>query len=84
MPENYSKDLRWRVICLQKKSVKAEMYVGERTVARYINLYNSTGDISPKKQHHGPLPSMSEFELVTILQRNLVHISMNCKRNLQK
>ena len=31
-------------------------------------MFNRTGDITPKSQRHGPLPAMSEFEEVTLLQ----------------
>jgi len=45
------------------------MYIGKRTVQRYIRLYNTTGKVASKAQsHHGPLPAMSDFELATMLQ----------------
>ena len=34
-------------------------------------MFNRTGDIVLKSQCHGPLPAMSEFEEVTLLQKTL-------------
>ena len=74
MPKAYSEDLRWRVIWLhflQNKSTKEiskQLYLSESSIERYIHLFNHTGDIAPKNQRHGPLPAMSEFEEVTLLQ----------------
>jgi len=66
-----SEESGWRHY-LQKKSTRAlskAMYIGKRTVQRYIHLYNTTGEVASKAQsHHGPQPAMSDFELATILQ----------------
>ncbi len=35
---------------------------------RYIRLFRGTGDVLPQIQHHGPLPILSEFEELTVLQ----------------
>ena len=82
MPKGYSEDLRWRIVWkyfLQSKSMKEisrELYVNTRTVERYIKQYNTTGNVSPKHQRHGPLPLMSEFEEITILEMLLNTPSM--------
>ena len=81
MPRGYSKDLRWRIIWkyLQNRSpgdISKELYVCTRTVLRYIYLFNTTGDISPRLQRHGPLPTMNEFEDVTLLEMLLSEPSM--------
>ena len=74
MPKAYSTDLRWRIVWLhflQNKSVKdiaRELYVSESSVERYIYLFRTTGDVVPKKQRCGPLPILSEFEELTVLQ----------------
>ena len=74
IPTSYSKDLRWRIIwmyLLQKKTIKEisrELYVNIRTIKRYIYLFYTTEDVSAKSQRHGPLPQMSEFEEITIIE----------------
>ena len=89
MPKGYSKDLRWRIVWkyLQNRSVKdisLELYVCTRTVERFIYLFNTTGDISPKLQRHGPLPAMSEFEEVTLLEMLLSDPSLYLRKVQQK
>lgn len=81
MPKGFSKDLRWRIIWkhLQGKTlaeISSELYVSTRTIERYVYLFNTTGDISPKLQRHGPLPAMSEFEEITLLEMLLNKPSM--------
>lgn len=82
MPKSDSNDLRWRVIWrhfLQGKSIgdiAREMYLGKRTIARYIRKFRATGEISPTIQRHGPLPFLSDFEQATILEALLRNPSM--------
>ena len=52
------------------------MYIGERTIEQYISLYRATRDVAPKHQCHGPLPAMSTFEEITVLQMLLAKPSM--------
>ena len=90
MPKGYSKDLRWRIIwkyLLQKKTIKEisrELYVNIRSIERYIYLFYTTEDVSPKRQRHGPLPQMSEFEEITILETLLSTPSMYLREIQQK
>ena len=56
---------------LQKKTmeeISRELYVSIRSIERYLFLFYSTEDVSAKCQRHGPLPQMSEFEEITILE----------------
>ena len=72
---------------LQNRSVKdisLELYVCTRTVERFIYLFNTTGDISPKLQRQGPLPAMSEFEQVTLLEMLLSDPSLYLREVQQK
>lgn len=41
--------------------------MSESSIERYIQWFNCAGDV-PKNQRHGPLPAMSEFDEVTLLQ----------------
>ena len=44
------------------------MSVSERTVWRYISLFNRTGDIQPQKRRNGPRMLMGDFEQITLLR----------------
>ena len=44
------------------------LFLSERSVQRYVELYQSTGDVEPRKQKHGPELLLSEFEQITVLQ----------------
>lgn len=74
MPINYSEDLRWRAVWLHliRKLSYAEiadiLFISERSVCRYVDLYQSTGDVQPKKQRHGPEQLLNDFENITLLQ----------------
>lgn len=74
MPKSYSDDLRWRVVWqrrLQNKPVvriAKDLYTSPRTVERWVKLFDTTGEVSPKEYRHGPLTKLSEFEEITVLQ----------------
>ena len=42
--------------------------MSESSVLRYLHLFQTTGDVLAKNQRHGPLPSLSDFEELTVLQ----------------
>ena len=44
------------------------MSVSERTVWRYISLFNRTGDVQPQKRRNGPRMLMGDFEQITLLR----------------
>ena len=44
------------------------LFLSEWSVQRYVELYQSTGDVEPRKQKHGPELLLSEFEQITVLQ----------------
>ena len=58
------------------KEISRELYVDTKSVQRYVHLFNTTNGVSSKRQRHGPLPSMSEFEEITILEMLLKKPSM--------
>ena len=73
MPGAYSHDLRCRVLLhyLANRSVSwisKRMYISKSTVRRIVHTFQSTGDIEPREQRHGPNRMLSDFELITILQ----------------
>ena len=79
MPKSYSDDLRWRAVWqrrLQNKSVEAvarDLYIAPRTVERWVKLFDTTGNVSPKESTHGPPRKLSEFEELTVLQSLLTN-----------
>lgn len=58
------------------KRISREFFVSTRTVERYIHKFSMTGDVASKSQRHGPLPQMSEFEELTVLEMLLNKPSM--------
>jgi hypothetical protein len=59
MPIHYSLDLRWRIvwsfICHRRSfaDIAASFSVCERTVRRYVDLFQRTGDVRPYQRRHG-------------------------------
>ena len=79
MPIPYSLDLRWRVIWvfLSQNLATAEITeifgVCERTVRRYIDLFEQTGEVESVQASHGPKPLLDSFEQLTLLKLILQH-----------
>ncbi len=78
MPKSYSEDLRWRAVWLhviQRKScaeIGQLLYMCEKSVQRYISLFNATGSVSPKEHKNGPDRVLSEIEQLTLMQ-SVIH-----------
>lgn len=74
MPAPYSVDFRWRIVWLSmvhKRSsltIARQMCISERSVRRYVNLFDQTGDVRPKIQRHGPQLLLGEHEQLTLLR----------------
>ena len=74
MPKSYSDDLHWHAVWqrrLQDKPVvqiAKDLYISPRTVEQWVKTFDSTGEVSPKEYHHGPLTKLSEFGGITVLQ----------------
>lgn len=74
MPAGYSVDLRWRAVWLHLirnmsyAEVADVLFMSQRSVQRYVDLYQSTGDVEPQKHRHGPEQILSDFEQITVLQ----------------
>lgn len=60
--------------CIQLNSSVHWRYVGqlvcvsERTVRRYITLFEQTGDVQPESQSHGPPKLLGDFEQLILLR----------------
>ena len=73
-PRAYTIDLRWRIVWLytvQQLSpgeIANLACVNERTVRRYITLFEQTGDIQPALQRHGPPKLLGDFEQLVLLR----------------
>ena len=74
MPKPYSVDIRWRIVWLYvtqegtPNEIAHLMNVSERSVWRYISLFEHTGDVTPTVQRHGPHKLLGGFEQLTILR----------------
>ena len=74
MPKHYSVDLRWRAVwlVLLRKMTYAEvgniLFMSERSVRRYVDQYQSTGDVEPTKHKHGPAKMLNEVEMIIVIE----------------
>lgn len=79
MPSPYSLDLRWRIIYayltqnLDTAHIAQVFSVCERTVKRYIELFEQTGEVQSLQASHGPKPLLDRFEQLTLLHLILKH-----------
>ena len=68
MPNPYAIDLRWRIVWahlahnLSFSQIAVMFSVSERSIRRYVSLFQSTGDIKPAARKHGPKTVLGEFE----------------------
>ena len=78
MPKSYSEDLRWRAVWLHliRRLSYAEiaevLFMCEKSVKRYIDMFNSTGSVAPTKQNNGPQRLLSEDEQLIVVQ-SVIH-----------
>ena len=60
MPPSYSTDLRHRIVWLSvvhnasPTAISRLLHVSSRTVTRYVELFNRTGDVLPRDRCNGP------------------------------
>ena len=82
MPVAYSEDLRWRAVWLhviQRKSfseIGKLLYMCEKSVQRYIAIFNTTGAVEPREHKRGPDRVLSEVEQLTLIQSILHNPTM--------
>ena len=48
--------------------ISKQLFLSERSVRRYIDLFQQTGDVKPCSQQHGPTKLLGEFEQVLLLR----------------
>lgn len=78
MPNPYSEDLRWRAVWLAVirgmncTEIASTLFMCEKSVHRYISLFQTTGSVAPKEHASGPDRMLTDFEQCTVLQ-TLVH-----------
>ena len=44
------------------------LFMSERSVRRYVELYQHTGDVEPSKQKHGPDKVLNEIEMLIVIE----------------
>ena len=63
MPIPYSLDLRWQIIWIaltwhaSPQDTGQQLIVSERTVRRYLKMFEDTGDVKLRSRRSGPLNS---------------------------
>ena len=74
MPLPYSTDLRWRIVWLSlvnhasPTDIAKLLNVCSRTVVRYVELFNSTGDVVPRARCNGPRRLFGQCEQLVLLR----------------
>lgn len=74
MPKGYSDDLRWRIVFLACfcgntiEEVTRALYVSHSTVERVVSLYQTTGEVTPAQQRHGPCRTLDESDQLIVLE----------------
>jgi len=56
--------------------ISQTLCISERTVRKYINMFEQTGDVEPRKQCHGPPKLLGDFEQLILLNIFLGHAGM--------
>ena len=59
------------------------LFMSKQSVHRYVHLYQSTGDVDPMKQRHGPKQLLNDLEQITVLQ-SLIDRPGICLNELQQ
>ena len=74
MPLPYSTDVRWRIVWLSlvnyasPTDIAKLLNVCSRTVVRYVELFNSTGDVVPRARCNGPRRLFGQCEQLVLLR----------------
>ena len=74
MAPPYSTDLRWRIVwlvlTLQVSSdvVSRLLNMSARTVTRYVDLFQRTGDVVPRTRRYGPKRLLGDYEQLILLR----------------
>ena len=74
MPLAFSVDLRWRaiwlyiVVQLPISEISRQLCIYGRTIRRYINMFEQTGDIQPRRLRHGPPMLLGDNEQLVLLR----------------
>ena len=74
MPNPYSLDLRWRTIWLSiahhlsTGEISQLLSISQKTVKRYLDQFELTGDVEPAAHRHGPQKLLGDFEQLTLLR----------------
>ena len=81
MTKPYSYDLHWRIVWayhrpinnLSQQEISTEFHMSERTVHRYLQLFNQTGDVQVRQRRNGPQKILGSFEQLILMRLILAH-----------
>ena len=74
MPKPYSNDLRWRSVWLStvhnltSREIANQLCLSQRSVYRYLRLFEQTGDVKPMSYRHGPKKLLGDLEQLFLLR----------------
>ena len=58
----------YTVVQLSLRDISTILCVSERTLRRYINMFEQTGDVQPRVQRHGPSMLLGDYEQLILLK----------------
>ena len=79
MAPPYSTDLRWRIVWavltlhISPEEAGRLFNVSSHTVARYVDLFQQTGDVVPRQRNYGLHPLLGSYEQLILLRLILEH-----------
>lgn len=74
MPRSYTSDLRWRAVWLyhvhhlSASEVAKHLCLSKRSVYRYLQKFDQTGDVKATTYRHGPLRLLGDLEQIVLLR----------------
>ena len=72
---SYSDDLRWRIVWMKcglgmkTAEIATTMFVSDRTVQRYVQRFELTGNVSPFQRKNGPGRILTEADEAVLVER---------------
>ena len=58
----------YTVVQLPISDISYNLCVSERTIRRYIHMFEQTGDVQPQTQQHGPSKLLGDYEQLVLLR----------------
>ena len=73
----------YTVVQLPVSDISHYLCVSDRKIRRYITLFEQTGDVQPRIQHHGPSKLLGDHEQLVLLRIILQNTGIYLSEKLQ-